>query len=265
MTPTSGVQNFLIQAVTLELRLSGVNISGSTQNVVAGQKINLQGVIVSTGGQFIQSMSWTIPGSPPPESPPPGSTVSASAIGAWTVPQSLPFAPATVAPIGGLDSNAVGFYWTGAQTGLIVRFTVKLGNGSSHSVSATFNVSIPQVTVTHVPSLVSCCIGHRGPLAGQVAIQFATATQPGMAFNYSVNSGPSGSYQWVNRIESSVLRIRSAATGAWLHHTYPPMLLDTTYPYETAQSTEDSPGNPLSAFSDAGYNEFTREDFFPCF
>jgi hypothetical protein len=216
---------------------SGTNITNppnGTQSAVIGQKIVLCATYTLPSGVTATSESWS-----------PGGTY----VGGYS-PTTTNSTPTTAT----LNTDMTTFYWLTTSSSQTVTFSLNLSGGatSTATASAVFNIVGPtSVSVSIPPTLGTAQINnsYSPPLLqfgsnviGNVfGIQFtASATEP---------SGYSPQFKWVQVITNdtvtetptsgSNLTCYSTTSPSGHSGTFP--ALDTNYPFDTANPTQDSP------------------------
>ncbi|MBT9332949.1 hypothetical protein [Paracidobacterium acidisoli] len=231
---------------------NGQNISGTTQTVVAGQKIALS--VPTPSGYSIQSRSWVFSNQ---------SAITGSFVNGAGTPGTQPSASAggSEAADPPLNQNALTFYWVNpSDNGETVTYTYNLTNGASASATATFNIGGPTASTffTATPGTVNVWPastangGHATnpwlELGNALTVNGMTFSVTAEALNSIPGSGSHAGFQWIQLINTR--------TNQYL--TSPPTLnrslspgLDNWYPYVAAQgipnSTNDNPGIELTA------------------
>ena len=214
--------------------LGSTDVTNRTSTVIVGQQITLS---VSAGGT-LSSVSWTVPGTIV------GGYAGSTSGSGQTSGTKLAQTPTT-------------FYWVDSGSSRTVTVKVVLSSGASGSASATFNVVAPTgsmsataLTSANISIDTSCgyLCAHYGPSGSSGGVHFANA--------YTVPSGYTGTFQWVQVGTTSGSRT-SSSTGTT--QSYGPCGgVDTTYPYDTHNPTNDSPVNELNS----GYKDRRRGDSF---
>lgn len=234
--------------VTFTIQRNGLPISGS-QSVLAGEPIQLTGVIASSGIPMSPSIQWQIGG---------------VSVGGWDLIYSNPLLPtsANVLPISGLTSTQpcsvpttcsyhLSFYWVNRGTSVPVVFQASLRGVSQLPATATFNIDKPvgnpnvqvaSVTVGEYPTnICPQCSGENYLFFGR-----HTPPQVGIESSWVDPQGrglyPAGTYYWIQMVNALLARRQDANTYQWERITLPEPSLDTKVPQSSGYTTNDSPG-----------------------
>lgn len=219
-----------VETPTVNILRNGNVITGTTQEAVVGQKIELSAVISNGTGTNPQ---WTID----------GEKVKNYVV---TITNGNPVsATKTDLTSQDLNQSSVWFYWIdGGQHQ--VQYTATI-NGMPYTVTATFDVKRPTVTVsaTTNTSTIYTSFDHqellfgRGPVFGQPALRGINFSRE----NFQVPTGFSGDTIWVQTISYSYTR--TLADGQTTE-TASGIGLDSRFPYSSddpnALLTGDLPG-----------------------
>ena len=223
---------------------STTNIAETKQTVAAGQIVALYASIINSCSQVVQQYSWTVDGSIAsdwqgvgPDGQPTGRQPDDHSAGP-------PLAPPR-------NAAAVTFAWTNDGTDKRANIKAIFADGSTATEYVTFNISVPVVTATMN--------------AGGIYADTQSLTYPGrFALYHGMNFAgtnpqpPDGDYEWVQVVNSAVIR-RHDSTG-WYRLTLSG--LDTNYPYAdqplNTRFASDQPTSPLTV----GYDQLTRSDDF---
>ncbi|HVZ53728.1 MAG TPA: hypothetical protein VG986_17305 [Pseudolabrys sp.] len=193
------------------------DVTNTTQKVAIGDQIALYTLPTVTG----QKQSWTVSGKP---------------IGGYTA-SAASYAKGKVEPTNFTRSSTT-FYWTdkGAHT---VNYKVTLPNGKTGTAKATFDTLGP---VNQAPKIVlgtPQVINNNDLSFGNIT----TAKSPGMRVSVTSAASPKpGKFLWAQLVDSdsfiyyigSARKVCSFGAG-----------LDNIFPYETGNTTNDSPGTGL--------------------
>jgi hypothetical protein len=218
---------------------NGQDITGTTQNVIVGQQIALNGMNV--GGPSTNQY-WTVNG---------------TYVGGFNPSVSSDGLVQNV----NLTQQNVTFYFTAAGTSLTVTYSLTAPNGLVFSAGTTFSVVAPYVPLggtVQVTALDATAIlvdmepGYRalryGPVGAQGGINF---TNP----PYLLATGYSGIFEWVQVVNSATITRTASAGGQQIEQCHG---LDTTYPYSASNIARDSPNGPVQA----AYTEYVLNENF---
>lgn len=231
---SSTVELQIVQPPSPRVLFNGTDVTGTTSNVIVGQQISLA---YSVNG-VVQNVSWSVPG------------VTAGGYNA-----NVQAAAAVPADFSG---PAPVFYWVDGGS-RVVAVTV-IVNGVQGTANATFNVLAPQGYITP-EALGAAAISIRilgnppgsfatyGPVGGIGGVRFTRV--------YDMPAGYGGNFQWVQIVNATGGTRTVAATGEVQRNNCGPAL-DTTYPYSSNITTEDSPAQELLP----GFSARTRSDTF---
>jgi hypothetical protein len=225
--------NGLLNVIEAKIKQDNNDITGTTHDVIVGQKISLS-VEVLPAGTSTTNNQWTIP---------------EKKIANYVVnydDADRDHSTATVTPLSNPTSTSVTFYWVDGGDGRQVKFSFKV-LGKSFNAKATFNVKRPTVTftstsVSNVANDFACntfrelhygCTNPPRGL-GPAGVTFAVA-------NLSIPSGFMGTTELV-QVVNSITRTKLKTTTQQL--TLSGMgLLDTSFPYGLLY---DSPSQPFA-------------------
>ena len=226
-----GSDSTSMQVIRLDIKQNGNVITGTTQDVIVGQKISLTADIQPAGTTF-SNPQWTVPG---------------NRIAGYTANNTT----GTVTQLSNTSGSSINFYWVDGGNGRQVQLSATI-NGQTVTASATFNVKRPTGQVTTQTGTVN---------VDNLALKLRYGTFidngiNGIAFssNITIPSGFSGSLKWVQI--ATPLRRRRLNSGAWERWTGAG--LDTQFPYDTGSTTNDSPETALESI----YQEKTVNDSF---
>lgn len=211
-----------LTVVSVKIKQDGTDITGTTHNVIVGQKISLTAEILPAGTSTTNNQ-WTIPG-----------TRIANYVVQYT--DQLSPTTATVTSLTNLTATSVDFYWVDGADGRTVTFSFKV-SGKSFNAGATFNVKRPTTQITSTTGAVSI-----NTAFGNLEMSFGTPTARGIVFSgeVSIPQGFSGDTQWVQVVTISKTRTLTDGTV----QTASGSGLDTYYPYP---GNDDSPGVDLTS------------------
>ena len=221
-----------LTAIRVNIKQDGTTITGTTRNVIVGQKISLTAEVQPTGGT-LTNQRWTIPGVRVANYVPNGDSGTVTA---------LPANP---------GGPAVDYYWVDGGDGRQVQFSVKV-NGKSFTAIATFNVKRPTATFTSTSAGNVACDFACG---SELRVHYGCNASPGITFsltNVVIPAGFSGDTQLV-QVANSTTRTK-LRSGVMLTKSGT-NLLDTTFPYGILY---DAPGEPF----DPGDIQITANDSF---
>jgi hypothetical protein len=211
-----------VTVAKVDIKQGTTVITNTSRNVIVGQKISLTAE-VQPASATVTNRKWTIPGAR-----------IADYVVAYTNPTS-----ATSATVTALAANpsgsAVDFFWVDGGDSRQVEISLKV-NGAPFTAVATFNVKRPTAEVTISTGSVQFTNFGFGP-----GIFLGAPSQAGISFsaNVSIPSGFTGQTQWV-QIWHKFRRVRSTTSGRWSRSSG--VGLDSTYPYSSGNSANDSPG-----------------------
>ncbi len=230
------------QAKVFEIKIfrDSQNVTGTTLDVIVGQRINLQAVLTAPPELGSSETSWTVPG---------------FRIANYVDDETN----AVMTSLDNLSNNTtITYCWLDGGDNRVVKFDLSFPSSPFlpplvlTTKSVTFNVKRPtaQVTaVTGTPQIIS------GPL-----LSFGNSTTPGIRFTKSVTipSGFSpGEQKWVQRISSTLSRRKATFSGQW-QKIEAMNVLDTTNPYDPGDSVLDVPQVELLP----GFGEFSVDETF---
>ena len=209
----SGVDSFDVKILR-----DGTDITGTTTNIIVGQQINLV-MQVLPEDDVASQIQWSVPGTRVQN------YVASSTSGSAT-------------PLTNLGDGTVSFYWVNGGDGLQVTLSCTV-NDRQVSKSATFNVKRPTAQITTTTGNVVV-----GTAWGDPELSFGTPSTLGITFSRTITipAGFSGSTQWVQIVNP--LRRRQLNSGGW--ERWAGIGLDTSYPFDTAPITSDSPAEHLT-------------------
>lgn len=207
-------------------------INGTTQDVWIGQQIALTASFTLANGASVNSQGWSVPG---------------TTVGGYVAS----LTGASVVPYVDIGNKSTVFYWLDPGV-KAVTFTLTPTEGPQTSATVTFNVQAPSVN----PTVSTGSVRIKNNNVMQLSPQ-----RLGGGINFSASSllNPptyGGSYSWVQLVTSSTTVAKDPAGTPYVC-TYGPGL-DTSYPYSSMVSTNDSPGVPLPP----SYVEVTDSDSF---
>jgi len=194
----------------------GGDITGTTQDVIVGQKMNLS--LQVEGGGSATNVQWAVPG---------------TRVANYVANENT----GTATPLTALTSNSLVFYWIDGGNGRQVTLTCTV-NGNPVTKTATFNVMRPTAHISSTTDQVS--VNQLG-----VLIRFGRFPPPGISFAQTVNfpQGFNGQTEWIQVV--TPLRRRKTNAGVWQRWTGSG--IDSTYPYWGSGDTNDSPAIPLDS------------------
>lgn len=255
--PPDGTDTATIQPIAPppQIMFNGQNISGTTQTVLAGQKIVLS--VATPSGYSIQSQSWSFShqsaitggftntaGNGPP-------SASGGGVEAADPP---------------LNQNSLTFYWVDpGDNGETVTCNYTLTNGASGSATATFNINGPTgnllPTATMLPNnqavqIITDSDGADLSLTGSSLPGYSNGNM-GIVFsaNATVPSANPGAFIWVQIVTSDQSSMIDRKNGSIDCPATPASGLDNAYPYlPAAQYVSDSPYSNLEQYSDGEYS-----------
>ncbi|MCL5104625.1 MAG: hypothetical protein M1133_11020, partial [Armatimonadetes bacterium] len=206
-----------VKVIEVNIKQGTTDITDQTQDTIVGRNISLTGEVLPAG-TTVTAHQWSVPGIRI-------ENYSASADSA------------TVNALEGaeLQNSSVSYYWVDGGDGREVTYTATVG-GTQCSGKTTFNVKRPTASVTSTTGTVGL---YTGPVLGYGG--------PGISFSRTITEPTGftgGSTQWV-QVVSSTLRRRQDTSSVWWR-LEGSNLVDTTYPYATSASTDDSPSTGLS-------------------
>jgi hypothetical protein len=209
--PTNVVEVHILQ--------NGADITNTTQDVIVGEKISLTAEVQPSGTTFT-NQQWTVPG---------------SRVANYVATLSS----GTLTPLSNLAGSSVDFYWVDGGDGRQVQYSITI-DGIPLGSAATFNVKRPTATVT--TSTGTIAVRSEGTAC---VLRFGNPTTHGIDFSSSLQlpQGFSGAAQWV-QIVTVNRSFKDTSNNCW---QFSATGLDTTYPYDSASSTEDSPGSILES------------------
>jgi len=240
-TEMSATATYKVYQITI--KQDGTDITNTSHDVIVGQQINLVAE-VKPAGTTISSQQWTIPGNP----------IANYAVN-FTCETCA--TSGTVTQLSSLNSSSETFYWYTGGDNRQVQYSATI-NGQQYSATATFNVKRPtaQVLATTPGSVAA------DQADGFWALHFGV---PGLGnahgINFSIQSltiptGFSGTTEWVQLVTNST---RTAQLNTGPQQTLQGSGLDTLYPYDTGNSTDDSPAQGLDCDH---YSAYTVNDQF---
>jgi len=217
---------------SVRITQDGANITGTTQDVIVGQRIALTAEVLPSGTSSNHNQ-WTIP----------GTRVADYAVSADT---------GMVTPLTNLSTLSVNFCWVDGADGRQVTFSCKV-SGKQLTAQATFNVKRPTVTFTSTSVGGVAC----DSACGEQSVHYGcTEASPGVTFsltNLMIPAGFSGDTQLVQLVNTTT-RTKLKTSGMRLTKSGS-HLLDTTFPYGIFY---DTPGEPF----DTGDLQITTNDSF---
>jgi hypothetical protein len=232
---------------------TGANISGTTQSVLVGQRVDITAVVVNAGGAT-PTFTWAQP---------PGNTALnwLEAGGAYDWSSSTGPVPI---PAGDLLSNQLYFAFTDTSgSGLPLHVSATLpGGGPPLTQTVTYNVALPTVTVEPVeeqsPYIGTSCLSWDPALA--MCLYQPPAT-PGITFAATAGCSSAGSSlcEWVQIINNATLTTTPTSGAACL--TALQSALDGGGPQAGGPAASDSPSTALPA----GVQEQTDVENFSTF
>jgi len=220
-------------AVNPAILFNGTDVTNGSSNVIIGQLINLS----VTAGGTISTVAWSVPG---------------TIVGGYTA-SSTSGSTSTAT----LNVTSPNFYWVNSGSSRTVSVSVTLSDGSTGSATTTFNVVAPSGTMstTSLDStkiLIDTTCGylcaHYGPSGSSGGVHFS--------HTYTAPSGYSGSFQWVQIGSTTQSRTNATTHTVQTLSPNPCGGLDTNYPYDTSNPTNDSPAQELLV----GYSDRQRSD-----
>lgn len=231
-------------------------ITGSTSNVMVGQKISLTGS-AEPAGLTVTGGSWTVPG---------------TLVKSYS--QTTASAGSAALSNSDLSGGTIGYYWIAggtAGTSQVVKYQATVG-GASVSASTTFNVWRPNclaftsTTTTNSPA-VNCVdngMGHG------LALSFGSSASHGISWSVSVSAPAMGSGTFaltqlinINRVatlvgtsdaatfSSSNAYVLDKGTGVHYVGTETPITGGSTQAFPC----DDTPHTPLESVSKTGAND----------
>lgn len=215
--------------ITAKIKQSSTDITNMTTNVIVGQKTSLTAEVLPAT-VTTSNRQWSIPG---------------ETMADYIASNSQ----ASVTPLSSLSGTSVNYYWVDGGDGRQVTFSFTV-EGKSFSAMTTFNVKRPTASITTSEGTIGIIT------SGNLRLQYGNGVTPGLSFSRSITipSGFSGTTQWVQLV--STLRRRRLNAGTWQELSAPVDVLDTTYPYSTSNSTNDSPFLLLTSdYSEVSINE----------
>ncbi len=227
---------------SLIINKDGQDVTGTTLNVIVGQKMNLQAVLTAPSSLGSSQTSWTIPG---------------FRLANYVDDQNN----AVITPLNNLtNNNTIVYYWLDAGDSRVVKFDVSFPSSldppaSAVTKSVTFNVKRPTAQVTAVTTSPQIITAVSPPL-----LAFRTISTPGISFTRTVTMPPSfpgGELKWVQKISSTLSRRKSFPGNNW-QKIEAMNVLDNTNPYDPGISVSDSPAVELLP----GFSEFTVNENF---
>ena len=248
--PPGSTAPCLLTAVGLEIldRKTGTIVSGTTQNKIVGQKVELS-VRSKPAGHTVTNIRWTISGTAPGTRPASSVKSYAMALAKTDLPVLLQNAD--------LQGQALDFFWVtvhgeGAQT-VGVQADV---DGAPKQAQVAFNVSCPTLdSFTSVTGPID--IGT--PWSAQRELYCGTPANPGINYTGKMTppAGGAGEMKFTQILQAAITRTPTA--GPRQTWTIPDWWLDIDDPYaahgpfavtastQATQSDNDSPGSPLQA------------------
>lgn len=238
----------------------GTDITGTTTNVVVGEKVNLSLQFLPSSIS-VSNIQWTVPG---------------TAVANYVAGNSA--GTVTALSNSNLQSSSLTFYWGNAANGRAVSVSGKVTgtaytgtvDGVTFSRGATFNVTAPSPatpTVSlptgghlNINTLTDCSSNLSAPnmvfgnISGPNCSTGFYSGQAGIISSPPTTSTPPGSFFFVQLITGDT--VTYSRTGVTLTCTATNGL-DRDYPYErrTGQSVEDAPTTPLpSTYTTASRN-----------
>jgi hypothetical protein len=170
---------------------TGANLTGTTQNVLVSQWIDITAVVSNANGAT-PTFQWTQP---------PGNTATDYIDTANTSTAALvPFT-------GNLSSNEIAFAWTDTSgTGQPISVTATLPDGTTLNAQVTYTITVPAVTVVPAPELAAIsspqnCLNYPGQWA--LCIGSQSGGQPGITFSATSCNSPNVNCEWMQVINSA--------------------------------------------------------------
>jgi hypothetical protein len=160
-------------AATLQITRTadGANITGTTQNVVESQRVDITAVVTNANG-VAPTFSWTI-------------QAPWNAAFDWNDTAGTSTAALSPIPPSQLSSDNLYFAWIATGSGFPIGVTATLPDGTKLTAQVTYNVTLPQVTVGAVqeqsPAISPSCPGYGGDTAMCLYVPPPSGT-PGIAF-----------------------------------------------------------------------------------
>ncbi|MGI9069599.1 MAG: hypothetical protein ACR2HX_24735 [Pyrinomonadaceae bacterium] len=227
--------------VRLKILQDGNDITGTTHDVIVGQKISLTAQVEGGSGSNPQ---WTIP-------PTRIGNYVVTCNGTGTPPRCGLPTSGGVTEVSGLTTSAVDFYWVDGGDGRQVQHSVTVG-GINLTKTATFNVKRPTAAVTTSTGTIAV-----DSAWNDLTMHFGILGSAGISFSrtLTIPAGFSGDTAWVQTV--TPLHRRKLNDGAWERWTGAG--LDETFPYDSTASTNDS---PRSGALTSSYLEYTTSDSF---
>jgi hypothetical protein len=218
-------------------------ISKQSQSVVVGQKVSLSGEVDNLmNGVSVASQSWTFSGG--------------SYVGDYLHTAGVTASGSAPPPV--VNATDLDFYFTDMGSGINVTYTATLSDMSKVSNYTIFDVVRPSaISITATPGTRDD-IGGPIPEIGPVALYngLATSTSFGVKFAAKYTEPTNytgGTTQWV-QTGTAITTKTLAQTGETEVTTCSG--LDTTDPYDTRQTTSDSPSQQLLSTG----SEYARAD-----
>ncbi len=214
------------------------DITGTTQNVIIGQRIDLV-MQVLPENDLASQIQWAVP---------------ETRVRNYVVTYTNPTSPtsATVTPLTNLGDGTVSFYWINGGDGRQVTLSCVV-NERQVTRTATFNVKVPTVQASTSTGSVGITSSF-----GFLEVAFGASGSPGISFSRSINvpQGFSGQTAWVNVVNPSSRQIVDSMGT----HTKNQVGLDSRFPYSIndpdAESTNDTPGEQLlSSYSSVSIDD----------
>jgi hypothetical protein len=193
------------------------------RNVIVGQRIKLD--LNIRPARTVTNIQWTVPG---------------TTVANWQGNTST----GIVTPLTSLNSSGVLFYWVSGTFGgesRVVQVTYKVNN-KTFTRRSSYNVKRPTASVDTTTGDIAV-----DSAFGQLELHYGSPSKSGITFshNVSIPSGFSGDVAWFQVINNT-LRRRQLNAGTW-ERQFGQGVLDATFPYDTRNPTNDSPGSGLSS------------------
>ena len=213
----------------------------TNNNVWVGQQINLTNVISGVPTNSI-TYHWGIPGA--------NNTTNDTAFYDYEPNATNSNYTNLFTPTNYTTNNYIHFYWSYGASNQTV-YCTNVIYGKTYVVSSTFNVLKPdaRITATIGANTILADTNYNGSSGGIPWLHFGThiPATPGMTFTQThlTNVGEQGSFVW-NQILKNSQSVRTTPTetdtGATEGYDVD---ITQSYPYDTNQSTQDSPGIKL--------------------
>jgi hypothetical protein len=215
-----------LTVVKVNIKQGSTVITGTTQNVIVGQKISLT-ADVQPASATIKNREWTIP-----------EVRVANYVATYSNPTSATSGVVTALGTNPVSGSSVDFYWVDGSEGRQVQFSVKV-NGKTFTAIAIFNVKQPSAEITINTGAVQITSAWPSGYGMWLGIP----TQVGISFsaNVTIPSGFTGNVEWV-QIWNKFRRVH-ASNGGWYRSSGAG--LDSQYPYSQGNQANDSPGLPF--------------------